>query len=422
MDRAGSGCVVGPEGRVNGALGPLHAPDHAPDRAPAGRAVAQTVDVPPTPIASVYVHAPFCARRCFYCDFAVEVRRGGDPTEWASAISTELALRQDRGVVLADRLRTLYVGGGTPSLLGPEAMRCLADVLGPRRLSGSGIEWTAEANPESLTPEVARGWRLAGVNRLSLGVQSFQAGPLRWMGRLHGADGAVRAVETARLAGFEEISVDLIFALPGTVPRSWSEDLDRAIELDVPHVSLYGLTAEPGTGLGRGVAAGRVRMADDERYREDFLEAHTRLSEAGYRHYEVSNFARPGSESRHNVAYWDRSAYLGLGNGAHSFVSPIRWWNVHGWTDYRARLARGEDPTDETERLDRGGDRLEAIWTGLRADRGLPLDAWAEPARDTAAGWARRGLATIDDGHVRLTAEGWLLLDSLALEFDAAAG
>jgi oxygen-independent coproporphyrinogen-3 oxidase len=384
--------------------------------------VAEADRRPSTPIGSVYVHAPFCARRCFYCDFAVEVRRRGDSVEWSRAVASELERRLSQGVVLADRIRTLYVGGGTPSLLGPEAMDRMLELLGPGRLSAPDLEWTAEANPESLTPEVARGWREAGVTRLSLGVQSFQAAPLRWMGRLHGSEGAVRAVETARAAGFEEISVDLIFALPEGVTRNWSEDLGRVIALGVPHVSLYGLTAEAGTGLGRGVEAGRLRMADDERYRDEYLEAHARLTEAGYLHYEVSNFARPGSESRHNTAYWDRSPYLGLGNGAHSFVSPMRWWNVRDWSDYRDTLARGGDPIDAVERLDRSGDRLEAIWTGLRTDRGLALDAWPGRASDAVGSWESRGLATILEGRVVLTARGWLLLDSLAVEFDAAAG
>ena len=401
---------------MTGAGRPVHA---AQPRVSAGSTSAR---LPSTPVGHVYVHAPFCARRCFYCDFAVEVRRTGDTDGWCAALTSELDLRRRQGVELADRLRTLYVGGGTPSLLGPDAMGSLARVLGPARLADPSLEWTAEANPESLTPEVASAWRDAGVTRLSLGVQSFQAAPLRWMGRLHGAEGAVRAVETARAAGFEEISVDLIFALPDAVTRSWDEDLERVADLGVPHVSLYGLTAEPGTGLGRGVEAGRVRMADDERYRTEFLEAHARLTAAGYRHYEVSNFALAGSESRHNVAYWDRSPYLGLGNGAHSFVAPERWWNVHEWADYRDALLRGDDSLDTVERLDRDGDRLEAIWTGLRTDRGLELGAWHEAAGAAARDWASRGLAEVGDGRVRLTAEGWLLLDSLALEFDAAAG
>jgi len=388
----------------------------------ARQAGAGALEVPATPVSSVYVHAPFCARRCFYCDFAVTVRRTGDVDGWAEAIAGELELRRSAGVRLADRLDTLYVGGGTPSLLGASAMTRLRDLLGRERLAAPGLEWTAEANPESLTPEVAEAWRAAGVTRLSLGVQSFQAAPLRWMGRLHGAEGAVRAVEIARAAGFEQISVDLIFALPEGVERSWSEDLDQVLELGVPHVSLYGLTAEKGTGLGRGVDAGRVTMPDDDRYRAEYLEAHERLCAAGYRHYEVSNFARPGSESRHNAAYWDRSPYLGLGNGAHSFVAPIRWWNTHGWSDYAEALAEGRDPTDTVEPLDRAGDRLEAIWTGLRTSSGLAVEPWGDAGRQLAEEWAEAGLAEIDAGRVRLTVQGWLLLDSLALDFDTAAG
>jgi len=382
--------------------------------------IASLTPVPATAVESVYVHAPFCARRCFYCDFAVEVRRSGDVDEWITAVDREFRGRLADGVVVAPRLRTLYVGGGTPSLLGADAMDRLRDVLGAERCSGEGIEWTAEANPESLTAEVAHRWRQAGVTRLSLGVQSFEPGVLRWMGRLHGADGAVRAVEIARAAGFGEISIDLIFGLPDTVERDWRHDLERAVELEVPHVSLYGLTAEPGTGLGRGVEAGRVRMVDDERYRAEYLEAHVRLVDAGFRHYEVSNFARPGSESRHNISYWDRSPYLGLGNGAHSFIPPVRWWNRHSWADYRTSLAESGDPTDTVERLDSGADRLERVWTGLRTSGGLALDGWGEEARGRAMSWIDRGLATQRGGRVRLTAEGWLLLDGLALEFDAA--
>jgi len=378
--------------------------------------------LPDREIASVYIHAPFCARRCFYCDFAVEVRRTGDLDAWADAISQELELRCSAGVRLADRLATLYVGGGTPSLLGAGAMQRLRAILGSDRLAAADLEWTAEANPESLTPEVAAAWRSAGVTRLSLGVQSFEAAPLRWMGRLHGAEGAVRAVETARASGFEQISIDLIFSLPEAVERDWSLDLRRVLDLGVPHVSLYGLTAERGTGLGRGVEAGRVTMPDDDRYRDEYLEAHDRLVAAGYRHYEVSNFALPGSESRHNAAYWDRSPYLGLGNGSHSFQAPVRWWNTHEWRDYAARLVDGGDPTDAVESLDPAADRLEQVWTGLRAASGLELDGWGPQGRALAERWAQQGLARIADDRVQLTVDGWLVLDTLALDFDTAAG
>ena len=367
-----------------------------------------------TRAASVYVHAPFCARRCFYCDFAVSVR--------TEAIAAELRqVEAGGGLILAAELDTLYVGGGTPSLLGPDAMRSLADVLTPPRLRSPTLEWTSEANPESFTPEVARSWRRAGVNRLSLGTQSFDPHVLRWMGRLHGADGAERAVRTAREEGFDDVSVDLIFGLPAVVERDWSTDLDRAIALDVPHLSLYGLTAEHGTPLGRAVTEGRIDMADDSHYAEEYLEAATRLTAAGYEHYEVSSFGRPGHRSRHNQAYWSGSSYLGLGNGAHSYAHPERRWNVRDWEEYRAAVLAGRSPVAEREELDQAAERLEKIWLGLRTADGLAVD-WAHdgPAATRVSRWLSGGLASLSGGRVRLTAEGWLVLDRLTVELDDA--
>ncbi|MDT8370064.1 MAG: radical SAM family heme chaperone HemW [Longimicrobiales bacterium] len=378
--------------------------------------------LPGTPVSSVYLHAPFCARRCFYCDFAVEVRRVGDLAEWSGAIEREVALRAEEGLVLADRLRTLYVGGGTPSLLGPDAMAAMGSVLGADRLSDPDLEWTAEANPESFTRAVAEGWRSAGVTRLSLGVQSFEEEVLGWMGRLHGAAGALAALDTARSAGFEEVSVDLIFGLPEGVKREWSADLDRVLKLGVPHISLYGLTAEQGTGLGRRVTQGELRMPDDERYRAEYLEAHHRLTDAGYRHYEVSNFALPGSESRHNRVYWSGDPWLGLGNGAHSFVPPLRWWNTREWAAYRDALLADRDPSDGREVSEGASDRLERIWMGLRTAEGLSLREWPNSVEGCIEEWVDRGVASRSGRRVRLNAEGWLLLDTLTLEFDRAAG
>lgn len=370
-----------------------------------------------TPVESVYVHAPFCARRCFYCDFAVKVRRTGDAEGWAAATARELAILEAEGMVLAPRLRTLYVGGGTPSLLGAGAMGLLADVLGRNRLTHPGLEWTAEANPESLTPEVAEGWSRAGVNRISLGVQSFQEPVLRWMGRLHGPEGAREAVARARRAGFANLSVDLIFGLPETLERDWRGDLEAAAALEVPHVSLYGLTAEPGTPLGRRVAEGRVAMPPDDRYADEYLEAHERLTARGFRHYEVSNFALPGHESLHNRRYWDGTPYLGLGNGSHSFFPPERRWNLRAWDAYLQALDRGTLPLDGSEEVLGDAAVLERLWLGLRTDAGVPEDWLAgERARAVADRWVREGLAGLERERLRLTPRGWLLLDRLTVE------
>ena len=370
-----------------------------------------------TTVRSVYVHAPFCARRCTYCDFAVSVRRTGDLGAWLEAIGAEWAAVEDEGLFrVAETLDTLYVGGGTPSLLGPDAMRGLADLVGPHRLVEPGLEWTAEANPESLTPPVAEAWAEAGVNRISLGVQTFHDEALRWMGRLHGPTGPRRALDAARAAGITNVSVDLIFGLPAAVGRSWTEDLRRALELEPPHISLYGLSVEEGTPLGRAVREGREAPVDEERYRKEFLEACRLLTEAGYDHYEVSNFALPGAEARHNAVYWRGLPYLGLGNGAHSYAPPVRRWNTRDWARYRQEVSEGRSPEVSRERLDDVASGLEEVWLGLRTRHGVPMPPPESRGRATVLRWARDGLACLQDGRVRLTPEGWLLLDTLAVE------
>lgn len=371
---------------------------------------------------SVYVHAPFCVRRCVYCDFAVTVRSEGDVTGWASALAAELALLASRGVLLADRLETLYVGGGTPSLLGPSAMIALARVLGERRVASPDLEWTAEANPESFGGELSHAWREAGVNRVSLGVQSFHEPTLRWMGRLHGAEGARRAVRAAKDAGLTNLSVDLVFGLPASLGRSWKDDLAEALALDVPHVSLYGLSVEPATPLGRAVAEGKEPPVDEERYRKEFLQAAETLRAAGYEHYEVSNFARPGFASRHNAVYWDGRPYLGLGNGAHSYRHPVRWWNVRDWAMYRERVMTGRSPEEGHESLDVNAEALERVWLSLRTSRGVALHELSPAGLGVVERWCRVGLADVEAERARLTPEGWLLLDRLAVELDGAMG
>lgn len=377
------------------------------------------MEAPAPSIRSVYVHAPFCVRRCVYCDFAVTVRSSGDTQGWAEAVAAELALLERSGRTLAAPLDTVYVGGGTPSLLGPSAMSRLAGVLGETRLDNEHLEWTAEANPESFSREVGGAWREAGVNRLSLGVQSFHEPTLRWMGRLHGAEGALQAVGVAKSVGLSNVSVDLVFGLPARLGRPWREDLECTLDLDVPHVSLYGLSVEPSTPLGRAVAEGKEPGVDEERYREEFLEAAAVLTRAGYEHYEVSNFARPGYASRHNAVYWDGRPYLGLGNGAHSYVHPERWWNARDWAAYRELVLAGRSPEEGREHIDASTRALEATWLGLRTSDGLVLEARSDAVRALVREWEKADLALVSEGRVRLTATGWLLLDRLAVELDS---
>jgi oxygen-independent coproporphyrinogen-3 oxidase len=213
--------------------------------------------------------------------------------------------------------------------------------------------------------------------------------------------------------------VDLIFGLPSHLERSWSDDLGRTLDLDVPHVSVYGLSVESGTPLGRAVAEGRERVADEERYREEFLEAARVLCAAGYEHYEVSNFARGGAASRHNAVYWQGSPYLGLGNGAHSYAHPLRRWNERDWAAYQRTAGAHRLAVAGQEVIDAAQRRLESIWLALRTRRGLGLDALPAGARARAEEWTRSGLATLERGHVVLTPEGWLVLDRLTVELDS---
>jgi oxygen-independent coproporphyrinogen-3 oxidase len=340
---------------------------------------------------------------------------------WVESVCAELA-----GVAAAEgwsrplELRTLYVGGGTPSLLGVGAMGRLQSALERDAVLAEACEWTAEANPESLTREVAEDWREAGVNRVSLGTQTFHEETLRWMGRLHGAEGAEAAYRVARAAGFRNVSVDLIFGLPEHLGRDWEDDLARVVDLGPEHVSLYGLTAEAATPLGRRVAEGREVMPPEERYEGEYLLAVERLVAAGYEHYEVSNFAKPGHTSSHNRTYWEGSAWIGLGPGAHSFLPPRRWWNTRDWSAYRSRLANGGTAREEEEVIGAAESRLEHAWLGLRTSAGIARSELSGPQRDLAERWIGAGWATVAGERVRLTARGWLLLDALTVELTAA--
>ena len=388
---------------------------------PSASQAVRVLDPPPNPgtIRSVYVHAPFCTRRCFYCDFAVRVATA-DCDAWLGALTAEVrALEREGAFVLDDTLDTLYVGGGTPSLLGAQAMQGLSNVIGDERIRRSELEWTAEANPESFTQRVAKGWRSSGVNRISLGIQSFHAPSLRWMGRLHGAEGARSAVQIARAEGFTNLSVDLIFGLPAHLERDWQRDLDETLSLDPNHVSLYGLSAEAATPLGRAVAEGSETLPSEEQYEQEYLLAVDRMSQAGFEAYEVSNFARAGFASRHNSVYWSGEPYVGLGNGAHSYRHPVRRWNTRDWDAYRTGTEGPGPPVDDEEELDVGKIRLERIWLGLRTRRGISLQDLPSPARDRAARWEESALAVVEENVVRLTPKGWLLMDRLTLEMEA---
>ena len=373
---------------------------------------------------SLYLHIPFCRRKCLYCDFfSVEADGGIEP--FLGALSREVALAAPHGP--GEEIATVYAGGGTPSLLSPEQIGRILDDLRRRWPIREDAEITLEANPGTLTDESLAGFRRVGVNRLSLGVQSFHDPLLRSLGRIHDRDESLRAVELARAAGFANLSLDLIYAIPGETAADWEADLRTAIGLDPQHISAYSLTIERHTPLGRMVTAGELRPTPTDLEAAMLERTMELLVGAGFEHYEVSNYARPGFRCRHNLAYWSHQDYLGFGPSAHSFRREDgwrrarRWWNVPDLGIYCARLEREEPPVECEETL--GGQELleERIFLGLRRG-GLELATLGEtPGCDLAAGQSetlqgivRAGLATLAGGVLRLTPRGFLLCDEIA--------
>jgi oxygen-independent coproporphyrinogen-3 oxidase len=359
----------------------------------------------------LYVHVPFCARRCSYCDFSIAVRRTTPVDEYLRALETELRLRFPPS---GDwQLDTVYFGGGTPSRLGGEGIARLLDLIRRHATLASDAEVTIEANPDDVDPASVAAWREAGVNRMSLGVQSFDPSVLQWMHRVHDPESAVAAVRVARAAGLADISLDLIFALPASLARDWSRDLDLALQLEPTHLSLYGLTVEHRTPVARWRDRGELEEAPEEHYESEYLEAHARLTAAGMDHYEVSNFGRPGAHARHNSAYWSGVAYGGIGPAAHEYDEAGRRWNVSPYAEWVRRLEAGEDPIGGQELLTPENRAAENVYLGLRTASGLRL---AGDELDRADPWIRAGWGLVEDGVLRLSPLGWLRLDALAAD------
>jgi len=275
------------------------------------------------------------------------------------------------------------------------------------------FEVTLEANPEDVTPAHATAWRRAGVNRVSLGAQSFDDRVLTWMHRSHDAARIGGAVRTLRDAGFDNLSLDLIFALPAELQRDWERDLELALSLGPDHLSLYGLTVEERTPLARWISRGAVAAPEDDRYAEEYLLAHLRLAAYGYRFYEVSNACRDGFRSRHNSAYWSGRAYVGLGPAAHSYDGRARRWNIPAWPAYARAIAAGRSPVECEEILTPEQRELERLYLALRTDAGLPVTALDRPRPPSTARWIEHGWAEVNAGRLVCTPQGWLRLDAL---------
>jgi oxygen-independent coproporphyrinogen-3 oxidase len=371
----------------------------------------------------VYVHVPFCRRRCSYCDFAIAVRREIPADRYVRAVLREHDVRRAREPWDDAPLETLYLGGGTPSLLPAaqlaELVRRLVEVEGAA--SAGDVEITLEANPDDVTAMAAAAWAKAGVNRVSLGVQSFDPAVLEWMHRTHEAAASGEAVRLVRQAGIACVSLDLIFALPQALEPDLGRDLERALELEPEHVSLYGLTVEARTPLARWISRGATVPADDDRYAEEFLLADALLTAAGLEHYEVSNYARAGQRSRHNSAYWTGRPYIGLGPSAHSFRAGERAWNERHWAAYERAVTQHGSGVAERERLDEQQRRLEQVYLGLRTSEGVAADSLDASAAPELAAAAGEGWLLTEHGRIRLTPRGWLKLDAVTTRLTTSA-
>ena len=366
---------------------------------------------------AIYIHVPFCARKCAYCDFASFAGREDAWSDYFAALHAEMDAWVDR--LRAYEARSVFFGGGTPSLV-PAAY--IQDALNHlRRLLpfAGDCEITLEANPGTLTAAKLETYRRAGVNRLSIGVQSFDAALLRELGRIHTPEQAASAVRLASEAGFENLSIDLMYALPGQSMAQWSETLAQAVALPVQHNSAYSLIVEPGTEMEQRVERGEAIIPDDDAVNEMQRLAVCRLAEAGFARYEISNFAVPGYESRHNLTYWQDGDYLGLGSAAHSLVENERFSNP----PELARYLAGERMCERTVRSLRDH-REEVLMLSTRTLRGLDMARWrAEFGEEFVQGHARQlrklenyGLIEIEGDFLRLTPVGLELQDSVVLE------
>jgi putative oxygen-independent coproporphyrinogen III oxidase len=372
---------------------------------------------PPQPLVDpalfgVYVHVPFCLTRCHYCDFVTYTGMEGLRRPYAAALAEEAALAVAGLGPEPPEVTSVFVGGGTPTLLPPGDLARLLGRLRELLPFAPGTEVTVEANPETVDAAVAEGLAGAGVTRVSMGAQSFDDRVLANLGRAHDAARVAAAAATLRAAGVPALNLDLIYGGPDEDPRSWAATLEAALALEPEHLSAYALTIEPATKFGRLVATGRMAEPGEDDLADRYETACGVLAAAGYRHYEVSNWATDGAASRHNLTYWRRGRYLGLGAGAHEFDGTARRWNVNGVPQYLEAVRQRRRPTSGEERLDPEQARFEALALRLRTVDGLGPDEARSLGADPdgpAANDLRTAALLAPGPGLRLTEKGMFL-------------
>ncbi len=347
----------------------------------------------------VYVHIPFCAHRCDYCDFATWTDRDHLVDDYVAACIDDLRGRATPPAT------SVFFGGGTPSLLAADRLVAILDAIE----RAPGCEVTVECNPDSVDAAKFARYAAAGVDRVSLGAQSFVPHVLRSLNRTHDPGNVAAAIGWAREAGIERINVDVIYGTVGESLDDWRRSVDAVLELGVTHVSAYALTVEPATPLGRAVAEGGAGAPDDDDQADKYVIVDDLLAAAGLENYEVSNWAVPGAECRHNVLYWTMGEYVAIGCAGHGHTAGARWWNVRTPERYIARIGAGRAPESGREELDAGGRAEEAFTLALRTRWGAPIGPLAAPAATALADLTEARLVEATGGRVRLTRAGRLL-------------
>ena len=381
---------------------------------------------------SFYVHIPYCVKRCGYCDFNTYT-----PTDLLSQSSTnndsasvqtvangyiDLVIQEielARRTVGKASVPTIFFGGGTPTLLPARDLLRIVDAISGRFSLERRCEITVEANPDSVTKESLATLRAGGINRISFGMQSAVPHVLKVLDRTHRSENLVSATQWAKEVGFDHISVDLIYGSPGESLNDWQVSIDAALALPIDHISAYALIVEQGTKLARQVNSGEITMPDDDETAEKYRMADDSFSQAGFTWYELSNWARPGGECRHNIAYWQNSEWWGLGPGAHSHIENSRWWNVKHPNTYRAKITANETPIQEREELSLDNQRTENLMLAIRMKAGIALKNLSEEqcvAAEKYVGSEHLDLEKWERGALVLTQSGRLIADRIVRE------
>ena len=370
-------------------------------------------------MAGIYIHIPFCKKACNYCNFHFSVNKQALP-KMAEAIVAETVLQKH---YLNEPIETIYFGGGTPSLLSADQLNQILAAIRQNFDVEKQVEITLEANPDDINVSNLQVWKLAGINRLSIGIQSFFEEDLLWMGRAHNADQAIECIELAQAAGFDNLSIDLIYGGPTLSDGNWKQNIKRAIQLNIPHLSCYALTVEPKTALAKKIKEQAVPNVDPEKQAEQFAILTELTQLAGYEHYEISNFALPTKRSKHNANYWQGKHYLGLGPAAHSFNGNSRQWNIANNSLYLTAIQQQQIPF-EIEHLTQQQKINEYIMTALRTIEGINLaqlktigeQAAVERILKEANRFIQEATMTLELNHLIITPKGKFYADGIAAE------